>query len=43
MIYFTKYVHSKSIKMLILHYHELTGKTEEHEGKQIDDWWLYAR
>ena len=32
--YFTRYVHSKSIKILILHYHELTGKIKEHEGKQ---------
>ena len=34
MIYFTRYVHSKSIKVLNLHYHELIGKTEEHEGKK---------
>ena len=33
MIYFTRYVHSKSIKVLNLHYHELIGKIEEHEGK----------
>ena len=34
-IYFTIYVHNKSIKMLGLHNHELTGKTEEHKGKNI--------
>ena len=34
MIYFTSYVNSESIKMLTLHYHELMGKTEEHEGKK---------
>ena len=28
-IYFTIYVHSKSIKMLSLYYHELTGKVKE--------------
>ena len=39
-IYFTRYVHSKSIKVLSLLYHELMGKIEEHEGKKyliIDD------
>ena len=30
-IYFTRYVHSKSIKVLSLHYHELMGKIQEHE------------
>ena len=35
MIYFTRYVDSNSIKILSLHYHELIGKTEEHEGKNI--------
>ena len=34
-IYFTRYVHSKSIKMLSLHYNELMAKIEEHEGKNI--------
>ena len=34
--YFTRYVHSKSIKMLSLHYHELMGKIKEYEGKNID-------
>ena len=29
-IYFTRYVNSKSIKMLSLHYHELMGKIKEH-------------
>ena len=33
-IYFTRYFHSKSIKMLNLHYHELMGEIEEHEGKK---------
>ena len=35
MIYFTRYVHSKSIKMLSLHYHELIGKIEEQEGNSF--------
>ena len=34
MIYFTRYVHSKSIKVLNLHYHELIGKIEENERKK---------
>ena len=34
LIYFTRYFHSKSIKVLNLHYHELMGKIEEHEGKK---------
>ena len=34
-IYFTICVHSKSIKILRLHYHELMGKIKEHEGKKI--------
>ena len=29
MVYFTRYVFKKSIKMLSLHHHELMGKTEE--------------
>ena len=33
-IYCTIYVLSKSIKMLSVHYHELIGKVEEHEGKK---------
>ena len=34
-IYF-RYVHSKTIKMLSLHYHhELVGKVEVHEEKNI--------
>ena len=39
-IYFTRYVHSKSIKMLSLHYSELMTKIEEHERKKysmVDD------
>ena len=35
MIYFTRYVHSKSTKMLSLHYHELMGKTEERGDKNV--------
>ena len=33
-IYFTRYIHSKSIKMLSLHYHELMGKIKEHKGNK---------
>ena len=33
-IYFTKYVSSKSIKILSLHYYELMGKIEAHERKK---------
>ena len=33
-IYFTRYVHGKSIKMLSLHCHELMGKIQEHERKK---------
>ena len=43
MIYFTTYVHSKSMKILSLYYHELLGKIEEHEGKNylmVDDYML---
>ena len=39
-IYFTRYVHSKSIKMSSLNYHEME-KIEEHEGKKylmVDDY-----
>ena len=32
---FTRYVHSKSIKMFSLHYHELTEKNKKHERKHI--------
>ena len=32
-IYFTRYVGSKSVKMLSLHYHELMRKIEELEEK----------
>ena len=35
--YFTRYVHSKAIKMLSLYYYRLMGKIEEHEGKKIFD------
>ena len=40
-IYFTRYVHIKSIKMLNPHYHNLVGKLEEHKGKKysvVDDY-----
>ena len=37
-IYFTRYICSKSIKILSLYYPELIGNTEEHNGKNI--WWL---
>ena len=36
---FTRYVHSKSIKMLCLHYHELVGKIKEQKVKKIIDFW----
>ena len=42
-IYSTRYVYSKSIKMLNLYYHELMGKIEEHERKKylmVDDYML---
>ena len=32
--YFTRHVHSKSIKMLSLHYRQLVGKIKEHKGKK---------
>ena len=40
---FTRYVHSKLIKMLSLHYIELMEKIEEHKGKKhlmINDYML---
>ena len=42
-IYFTRYVYRKSIKMLGLHYLLLMGQTEEHEGSKhlmCDDYML---
>ena len=42
-IYFTRYVHSKSIKMVSLQYHELMGKIQEQEGKKylmVNDYML---
>ena len=33
LICFSRYGHSNSTKMSILHYHELVGIIEEHEGK----------
>ena len=35
MIYFTRYVHSKLIKMLSLYYHELMGKVKIYEVKKF--------
>ena len=29
--------------MLNLHYHELMGNIEEHEEKNVNGWWLYAK
>ena len=43
MIYLTRYVKSKSIKMLSLYYHESMWNIEEHEGKKylmVDDYML---
>ena len=40
-IYFTRYDHKKSIKMLGLHYHKLRERIEEPEGKiylMVDDY-----
>ena len=37
-IYFTGYIHSKSIKMTSLCYHELMRKVKEHEYFMIDDY-----
>ena len=37
-IYFTRYVHSKSIKMLSLCYLKLIEKIEKHKWKNT--WWL---
>ena len=42
-IYFTVYVHNKSIKTLRLYYDELIGKIKENERKTFDGWWLYGR
>ena len=42
-IYFTRYVHRKSIKMLSLYYHELMGKIKEDERKKylmVNDYML---
>ena len=33
-IYFTRYDHGKTIKMLSLYYHKLVGKMEEYERKK---------
>ena len=35
MIYFSRYVHKKAIKLLSLHYRELMRKLEEHERKYL--------
>ena len=42
-IYFTKYVNCKSIKMLSLHFYKLMGKTEEHEEKIFNGWSFYGQ
>ena len=42
-VYFTRYVHNKSIKNLSLYYHELMGKIEKAEGKNylaVDNYML---
>ena len=42
-IYFTRYIHSKSLKTLSMYYHGLMTKTEEHERKKnfmVDDYLL---
>ena len=42
-IYFTRYVHSKFIKVLSLNYHEVMGKIEKNEEKKylmVDDYIL---
>ena len=36
-INFTRYAHSKSIKIFSLYYHELIRKIKEHEGEKIFD------
>ena len=33
-IHFTRYVYRNSIKILLLHYHLLMGRIEEHEGSK---------
>ena len=44
LIYSTRYVYIKSIKMLSLCYHESMGKIKENEGNKIfAGWWLYAK
>ena len=43
LIYFTRYIHTKLIKILILYYHELIEAIEEHGGKKyliVDDFML---
>ena len=42
-IYFTRYLHSKSKQMLRMYYHEFMGNIKEHEGKKYfmtDDYLL---
>ena len=44
LIYFTRYVHNKSIKVFRLYWYEIIGKIEEHEGKRYllaEDYMLY--
>ena len=43
LIYFTRYIHTKLIKILILYYHELIEAIEEHGRKKyliVDDFML---
>ena len=38
---FTRYVHSKSIKMLTVHYAGLIGNIEEQKYLMVDDYLLH--
>ena len=38
-IYFTRYILKKLIKMLSVRYHELMGKIEEPQGKKLFGGW----
>ena len=43
-IYFTRYIHRISMKMLVLHYPESIRKIKEHRGRKylmVDDYMLY--
>ena len=43
MIYFTRYVDCKSMKMLSLGFYKLMRKTEEDEEKIFHGWCLFGR